>query len=427
MLDRLRLSIPFSPQYVTGAKSYLTARNAMAHGHRGSILDIHALKIPLGARAVARADSEDRMFKDWEIDGLYHKYEHLESSFTPLAFKVFHDSFCYPCVELKASPAKLLQGHNVFGSVDIAIGAAEMLSTLQSTYPVLYEMLEVSSCEVLELDCTYSARMKSEHQAQQVMNVLKKVSNGQTVSRGDQYQTTTYWGSKKSRLKRLKAYLKSAEFQAQLDEFRKDASKGCEAAKRILSVMEDARLQDWAKALIRFEATVCKRYLERREISCLLTDLIKHQRDLKNQGRCFISELWQDTTKDVFKAFEGQTMKVNDDDAVLAALRKVHFTVTPKGNISYSKASRLYLFYVALREQGYAELKKLHNGNQTFYRNLKELQEAGFSKAFLQNLHGEAKSNVVALLRFVEVDFSAQLPDWYEEPVSPFVKAAQAA
>lgn len=424
MLDRLRLSIPFSPEFVTGAKSYLTARNAMAHGHRGSILDIHALNIPLGARAVALAESEDRLFKDWDIDGLYHKYESLPSSFTPLAFKVFHDSFSYPCIELKASPAKLLQGHNVFGTVDIALGAAEMLSTLQAAYPVLFSMLEVSSCQVMELDCTYSARMKSEHQAQQVMNVLKKVSNGQTKSRGDEYQTTTYWGSKASRLKRLKAYLKCAEFFNQLDDFRKDASKGCEAAKRIVAIMEDQRLQDWTRSLIRFEATVCKRYLERREISCFLPDLIKHQRELKAQGRCFISELWQDTTKDVFAAFEGQTMRVNDDDAVLDALRKVHFTITPKGNVSYSKASRLFLFFVALREQGYTALKKLHAGNKTFYRNLKELQEAGFSKAFLQNLHGESKANVIPLLRFVEVDFGAQRPDWYEEPISQFIQAA---
>ena len=53
-----------------------------------------------------------------------------------------------------------------------------------------------------------------------------------------------------------------------------------------------------------------------------------------------------------------------------------------------------------------------------------ELQEAGFSKAFLQNLHGEAQSNIVPLLRFVDVDFGSQRPDWYQEPVSQFLKVA---
>ena len=117
-------------------------------------------------------------------------------------------------------------------------------------------------------------------------------------------------------------------------------------------------------------------------------------------------------------------MKITDDDSVLEQLKSVHFKLTPKGNISYSKAHKLLLFYISLREQGYSALKKMHNGNQTFYRHIKELQEAGFSKAFLQNLHGEAQSNIVPLLRFVDVDFGSQRPDWYQEPVSQFLKVA---
>jgi len=433
MLDRLRLSIPFLPQHVTGASAYLTAEQAMRAGHKGELLDLLGSGIPLGARAVSlviRTDDElsgestGIVFKDWDIDGLHHPFESLPSSFTPLAFKVFHAANHYPFVELKASPAKLLQGHNVFGTVDIALGAAEMLSTLQQAYPLLFSMLEIQSTEVWELDCTYSARMPSELIANQVIQALRKVSNGQTKARGDEFQTTCYWGSKSSRLKRLKAYLKSAEFQAQLDKFRKDAEKGCESAKRVCAVMSDQRLQDWAKALVRFESTICKRWLERRGLSVKLVDLIAHQKDLASQGRCFIQELWRETTEDIFQAFEGQTVKATDDESVISALKAVHYSVTPKGNISYSKANKLYLFYCALREQGYAAIKQCHDGNKTFYRHIKELQEAGFSKAFLQNLQGEAKSNVIPLLRVVTVDFGSQRPDWYVEPVSQFLKVA---
>lgn len=429
MLDRLRLMIPFSPEHVTGAKPFLTARNAMAHGHKGALFGMLDLGVKIGAKAISlviRQDDETEgehtgfVFKDFEIDGMYHAFESLPSSFTPLAFKVFHADNHYPYIELKASPAKLLQGHNVFGPVDIALGAAEMLTTLNLAYPALYNMLEIQSCEVWELDCTFSAKLNNESHAYQVMQALKKVSNGQTKSRGDEYQTTCYWGSKASRLKRLKAYLKGPEFSLQLDKVRKEADSGCESAKRVLTVMSDQRLQALSKTLIRFEATVCKRYLERRDIPYLLTDLIKYQRELKAQGRCLITELWQDTTKDIFSAFEGQTMRVTDDDAVLEKLKASYFTMTPKGNISYTKANKLFLFYTSLRELGYVALKKHFEGNKTFYRHLKDLQDIGFSKAFLQNLHGESKSNIVPLLRFVDVDFGSQLPDWYVEPVSQF-------
>ncbi|ENV8008867.1 phage/plasmid replication protein, II/X family, partial [Salmonella enterica] len=49
-------------------------------------------------------------------------------------------------------------------------------------------------------------------------------------------------------------------------------------------------------------------------------------------------------------------------------------------------------------------------------RHVSDLCEAGLSKAALQKLHGERANNVVPLLRFVQVDFSAQRPDWYVEP-----------
>ncbi|OUY05509.1 phage/plasmid replication protein, II/X family [Acinetobacter populi] len=424
MLDRLRLMIPFSPVHVTGAAAYLTAKNAMAHDHKGMLLDVLHLGIPLGARAVALADHEDRFFKDWQIDEIYHPFESLESSFTPLAFKVFHDCNHYPYVEIKASPAKLLQGHNIFGTTDIELGSTEMLVTLAVAYPKLYFMLEIESTQVWELDVTYSARMKNDYEAQQVMDMLKKVSNGQTKARGDEYQTTCYWGAKNSRLKRLKAYLKSIEYEKQMLEYKKKSEAGDATASRVYNVMSDPRLIEWSKGLIRFESTICKRWLERRDIPFLLTDLIHYQQDLKQQGRCLLAELWKETTSDIFAAFEGQTMKITDDDSVLEQLKAVHFTMTPKGNISYTKAHKLMLFFISLREQGYHAIKKLHNGNQTFYRHIKQLQEAGFSKAFLQNLHGESQSNVVPLLRFVDVDFSSQLPNWYQEPVSQFLKVA---
>lgn len=417
MLDRLRLFIPFKPEHVIGAGGFLTAMDGMAIGHKAPLVTLKDFDLSLGARSVqieqGRADAKE----------LYHPWESLPTSFTGLAVKVFHEGSSWPYVELKASPAKLLQGHNVFGPDSIKLGAAEMLKILATALPFLFAALEVQSTEVWELDATFSARLPDERTAYQVIEFLSNVSNGHTKARGDIYKSTAYWGAKDSRLKKLKAYLKWDEFTAQLDEFKKKARAGDITAARIVKVMSDPKLQDWCKNLLRFEATAKKRWLERRGIPSRLIDLIDYQESLAAQGRNFLREVWQDITKDIFKAFEGQTMRVTNDDAVLDALRRVHFRQTPKGNISYAKADKLFLFYNGIRDYGFDGLQGRIPHN-TFYRHLRDLQEAGFSKSFLQNLHTDTKANnIFPLLRFVEVDFSSQRPNWYVEPVS-LVRAA---
>ncbi|MFA0125918.1 phage/plasmid replication protein, II/X family, partial [Vibrio sp. 10N.261.48.A2] len=53
-----------------------------------------------------------------EISNRRHPWSSIPSSYTGIAFKVFQASGfrTEACVELKASPAKVMQGHNVFGS-----------------------------------------------------------------------------------------------------------------------------------------------------------------------------------------------------------------------------------------------------------------------------------------------------------------------
>lgn len=420
MNDRLRLFIPFLAEHVTGAMQFLTAENAIRNGHKGrvSIRDLGFDK--LSSRAVSFSFDDDGKRVE-HVDHLYHAFESLPTSFTDMAFKVYDDSNFYPYVEIKCSPAKILQGHNVFGSTDIELGALEMIGILASTHPKLLSMLDVSATEVWEMDITYSARMNSESIASQVIAFLSNVSNGQTKARGGNNYNfqTCYWGAKNSRLKQIKAYLKSAEFQSQLTELRKKAEKGDVSAARTVSVMEDPRLLDWVKCLIRFETTVHKRWLERREIPFKLFELIKYQKQLQAEGRCLLQEIWQESTSDIFKAFEGQTMRLTDNDSVSAALRAAHFKITPKGNITYTKADKLFAFYLSLRSEGYEAVRQL-TARETFYRNLRDLEPAGFCKAFLQNLSSKHESNIIPLLRLVEVKFSEQRPDWYVEPTSQF-------
>ena len=142
MIDHLRLYVPVYPVYAV-------ERGKGSFYFEGDMLD---LGLSCASRSVARCDDGTVQAKD-----LYAPYESLPSSFTDMAFKFFDTGRnCLPYVELKASPAKLLQGHNVFGSDDIAQGAYEMLGLLVESYPKLCSVLDFTNIEVLHIDCTFS-------------------------------------------------------------------------------------------------------------------------------------------------------------------------------------------------------------------------------------------------------------------------------
>lgn len=418
MLDGLRLSIPFRPEFVQGGEgySYISAQKAIDDGVTGSV-DLR--RCDLSALSSRRIYQDEDGF--WIPEDLNHPFEGLASSYTDIAFKVFADGSGYPYIMLKASPANVLQGHNVFGSTSIRQGAFEFLGVLKTSQSKLFEMLDIQDTQVTSMDITYSKRFTSERILQDAFEAMRNVNKGQTkVRQGVKYANTEYWGSDKSRLKVIKLYLKHIEFFSQLQDLRKQAKKGDKGAQHILKIREDKRLYEFVKYLARFEAVIKKRWLERRGLSFNLFDLIAHQESLASQGRCFLYESWSEATKDLFKACEGQTMKIVDDDHILESLKANYFTQTPKGNISHAKALRLFTFYRHLCEFGYSETQRV-TPQKTLWRHIKDLKAIGLSDSYLQNIEPDRQvSNVVPVLRLVDMDFSNQRPDWYVEPVSRF-------
>lgn len=416
MLDKIHLFVPFRVDAI-----------ATSTGKRGNellVIDLEALGVPLRATSVL-PDGKG----GYHVEDLGHAWESLSTGFTPLAFKVFHQSLgkrVQPGVELKASPAKLLQGHNVFGPTSIRKGGEVMLKWLAGSYPKLWALLDFEAAEVYGIDCTYSARLPDERTALQLVQALRGVSNGQTRNRGDDYETTAYWGSKETRLRKLKAYLKGPEFRRQIDEAIKAARSygGANfvpsqafAAHRLLAVLQNPALQEWAENLLRLEATVMHRWLERRNIPTNLWALCDYQERLVEQGSCFIQWCWEQVTKELFAAFEGISMRVINDDKVLAAL-KARFTKFGKnGKANETIPLNLFRTYRSLKDYGWQETMDSMS-RATFYRHIDQICECGLSRAALQKLKmDDQKNNVVPILRFLQVDFSAQRPDWYVEPM----------
>jgi II/X family phage/plasmid replication protein len=401
MLDHLCIRVPFDASHITcdsdGKYAFVD-------------FDIHNFDIPLAARSVHRNEDETI-----SANALFHPYESLATHFTGMAVKVFFDSMYEPYVEIKASPAKLLQGHNVFGSDNIEQGAMEMIGYLQQAYPIMTSMLAIQSATVAHIDVTYSAKLRDQNTAQKVLDFLGRVSNGQTRLSQKRYDTSVYWGGQTSRLINHKCYLKHDEFMAQFEDYKKRALKNDKSAQRVLSVMSDQNLINWTVGLVRFESRMKKRWLERNNIPTNLWDLINLQRSQPN----LLQSLWQKATHSIFEALRGQTMKLTDDSSVLRAIESSEIVITKSGKVSPTKVRNLFAMFCIIREKGMDEVKSTF-GKSQFHNLVNQLCQCGFSKAFLQNLHDEKASNVIPFVKLVEIDFNQQLPEWYEEPQSQF-------
>lgn len=348
---------------------------------------------------------------------LKHSYEKLPTSYTKMAFKFYHEGSYFPYVELKASPAKILQGHNVYGSDVIEHGVLEMLGYLATSQPTLYGMLAVSETEVQQIDITYSARLKDDKQVEQVKEFLRNVTT-QHIRKSTKecsYQNTIYFGSSRCKRFARKVYGKKKEFDTQLKEYEYLAKLNDQNAKRVFNAMSCPKLQKWATGLLRFESGVKAYVMKEKGIPTNVFELIRYQRENPK----FTQQIWAKSFEQIFEALKGTAMKATDHDSVFDHLCSVYETVTKSGRRSITKARNLFNFYCALETHGVNGMKSKF-GQRQFYQNMADLVNAGYSKAFLQNLHIESKNNVVPFLKFVEIKFDEQLPPDFVEPVSQF-------
>ncbi|MGS5590839.1 phage/plasmid replication protein, II/X family, partial [Acinetobacter baumannii] len=359
-------------------------------------VDLHSIEIPLASRSVHKND-------DGSISAaaLFHPYESVPTHYTGMAMKVFFDTSYEPYVQIKASPAKLLQGHNVFGSDNIEQGAMEMIGFLHEAYPVLARMLDWPRAWVSHIDVTYSARLKDQSTAKKVLDFLSNVSNGQTRLSNKRFDSSVYWGGQTSRLVNHKCYMKHDEFIAQFEEYKMLAKKNDKSAQRVVDVMSNQDLINWTVGLLRFESRLKKRWLERNGIPTNLFDLIKFQRSNPN----LLQTLWNKATHSIFEALRGQTMKLTDDTSVLEAIERSEVVMTKSGKVSQTKVRNLFAMFCLIREKGFDEIKNNY-GKSQFYNLISQLCECGFSKAYLQNLHDEKASNIIPFVKLVEIDFN---------------------
>lgn len=337
-------------------------------------------------------------------------WDTIPTSISDMAVGFFpHGNHLYPWphVSIKASPAKILQGHNVFGSENIRPGIMQMLANLGQAFPLIWAHLDVRRADVRYLDSTYSAFVPNEYARGQLLRVFDGLApNKDSVSRNVGYLLM----NKGSKYRRQKIYYKAGELQADFENARKTGQHEKAA------ILGEPRLQEFAQGRMRFEATTGYAGLESQGIPTRLTEFLKFHDWYEATHKVPLCRyLWQLAFNKLFAQIEGHTMKNVDDEAIKLKIDSQFLTVRKDGRVCRRKANAIFRTYRQIKSEGYERM--LQDSKATLLRNVKYMEQCGISRAFLKSLDPhKPNENVIPLVKVIEVDFSRQRPGWFEEP-----------
>lgn len=401
MIDMVAISIPFLDEF------------CIENNHGSMLKNIELLCSEMGMTLAGEVYWENGQRK---VQRLRHNFESLPSSFASLAYKVVDgtDLKKQPYVRISGCPAKLLQGHNVFGSDDAHLCIMAVAEAFSLGFPELATALNWYHATIDYIDVTYTAKVENEVVAQQLIDTLRNLNYGQTRVSSDHktFKSTIYW-NKGSEHKELKAYLKLPELEHQIKTLtRKWVNEKHDHLAFQLSKITTDEIRQAATGALRFEARLKSRWLRANNVNCVFSYIT----DPQNQPD--LPALWSKAFYDIFKTFAGAKMNAHDKTEVLNQLRAVHHNITPKGNISFAKAERLYDFYTAITKDGFKKTKAriTERSRATWKRNIDDLMSAGLSLAQIMQFTGD-DSNVIPLIKLINVDFAQQLPLDYIEPL----------
>ncbi len=398
MIDTVEIHIPINPIYVRNIGSVYEL-----------IGDVNDYGIYGSSRHIKKVNSRHEPIE------LYHAYESIPTSIHGIGFKFMNRANnCLPHAILNCSIAKLLQGHNVYGNLDMISGVLEMLGEFENAYPEFFSYLDVDKSEISKFDVTLPMRTNSKRTAIKIREYIRNVDFGRLRNQSvhkkfkkNQCFNTIYFGSPNSKVGGFKLYCKGVELEPVIADLQQKAKKGCYQSQKKLAVFTP-ELIDYADKSVRLEATIKKRMIREWGFPVNLWEFLHFQ--YKNDPMYIL--LFKAKTDDFFDCLKGFKMNYNDDVKVWDLLHSKLTTITPSGNTSTAKARNAYRFYKSLKSDGYDEVKKT-TPKSTFHRHLKALTECGFSRGFLQNLSADKKETPIVSL--INLDLNQPNPQEYEK------------
>jgi len=399
MIDKFEFEIPFKDHYVDSTQE----------GESGEV-DIKNFDLSHLKCSISRVDGV------YDVDRLDHPWESIASSFTPMAVKVFKGGNYWPYVAIKASPAKLLQGHNVFGPDDPVLCGCELLTLLAVSLPRLSQALDYKYTRIKNIDCTYSISFKTAEITTSVLESIRNVKHKQLNKSQGHFDTTVYF-NKGSEHGCLAIYHKAEEVDKQIKDYSKENRQG--HYDHVISILSNDRLQEFSKNRLRFEARLTRRKMQSMNVPTLWVDFCKSYKSNLKDNINLIQSLFWSKMKPLFEALEGANVNVYNDDDIRDRLRAHHVKVRKDGSLNYDQAMNSFRTYRLILADGYT-LTQDAMAKATFYRHIKMMVDAGIPKAALQSIKPHCNRNVIPMVHFVKIDFSNQFPEWYEEPKSQF-------
>lgn len=404
MIDLVRIQIPIRTEFMIEHHNRETGRLT------GGECDVSMFAKYGCSLAAGNVDfGEDG---ETSVTRLYHPFESIPSSNSSLAYKIRAGGMNYfPHIELNASPAKLLTGHNAFGTADFEKAISAVLYVFYTAFPNITDALDMHLAEITQMDFTYSAHVENLFVAKQIIQALRHVSSGQVRTSKESYETSVLWNAGSTHCVR-EVYLKHFEIKRQIElltKKQKQSPKDYQAFQ--LQQLQSNEVQQFAMNAVRFEAKCKKRMFKRMGIPTLVNELLQYEQAFQGD---LSQVIWGESFKEILSTFEGADVNVYDDNEVLEMLKAEYFTTDKNGKPKHTKALRVFRFFRSIKNEGFEQVKTT-TPEKTFYRNLKELTSV-VPRAQLQNLH-TVKTNVVPLVRLINVDFSKQHPAGYVEPL----------
>lgn len=317
-----------------------------------------------------------------------------------------------PYVEIKGSPLKLLQGHNVYGFDCLELGTYHMVGMLLEAFPKLAPILDLPNTQLSCLDTTQIIRLPHQNMVQPVLDYMSNLASGHRKAREVKYHNYISWGNDLASV-RPKAYGKFEEVKSQLNKIQKQADKGCMRSKTLVMAMHD--VLPFANGVLRLEARISKDYLTKNGYPSNVWQLI----ELQKQQPELLLRLWHVAFDPILDTMKGKYMNFANDDELLQVLMVNLVTYTKKGNPSYVKAYNTLDFYRSLRVDGWKKVKARH-AESRFYKFIAYLTDCGISKSHLQNLYANPNGKVIPFVRLLELKLGDQLPADYQIPVSQY-------
>jgi II/X family phage/plasmid replication protein len=438
MIDLLRLRVPFLTDYY--AHNCVITDTSQRYAIPNSLIRkmCDAEGIPINGYGLQPDGSASVLSCPWDS---------LPSSYSGVGLKINHAPMMgLPAIELKASPAKVMQGHNIYGNCDYLGGIMMLMSALFNSFPDLFFALDWHNAEIRQIDITASLRLPSQTDCIAMLEYLKTASYGQTLPRSHE-QNTIYFGATDSKHKKLKIYNKQVEYDRNLKLLAKKSAY-CDLSKKQYEILSDQTLIDFSRNLVRFEPSIMYVMLRKQFKTINAWDLAYFFEPSLNSCSIDQSEpiltdqveldtcyhLWTIAMSDLIKAAGDINYRPPADAAILELLMlkygkqlkpavmtynaviRQDVIVTP-AKMSYAKAHRLFGFYKRIVNEGFNVVKDT-TSKSSFYRQLDEITDAdiGVTITYLKSITAAGAKNVVPFSRVIQVDFSNQRPAYYQAP-----------